>query len=155
MSESPDHTPLSARRGMGWVLTGYGVLNIAVALQQLVAGDTDALFALAVMGFGLTWVGQRLLKKDRLLRAARQHADDPIRRLEGGVLHLAKQEGGRLGVVEVAAALGAPLDDAERTLRALVERGAAEELITEAGVSVFRFPELEVAGLDKRDLLEG
>ena len=68
MSESPDHTPLSARRGMGWVLTGYGVLNIAVALQQLVAGDTDALFALAVMGFGLTWVGQRLLKKDRLLK---------------------------------------------------------------------------------------
>lgn len=145
---------LSARRGIGWILSGYGILNLAVAAQQLLMGDTEVVLVLAVMGVGLTYVGRKLLTTDRRLRDAAAAAHDPARLLEGSVLNLAKKEGGRLGVVEVAAALGAPLDDAESTLRALVGRGAAEELITDAGVSVFRFPELEPEGLDKRDLLE-
>lgn len=125
-----------------------------MAVEQLISGDTEAVIVMTVMGVGLTWVGRRLLRKDKQLRAAEAAKFDPVRLLEGGVLNLARKEQGRIGVVEVAAALGAPLDDAHATLEALVERGVAEELVTSSGVSVYRFPELEPAGLDKRDLLE-
>jgi broad specificity phosphatase PhoE len=74
--------------------------------------------------------------------------------LQASILRLAQDNAGRLGVVEVSAALGAPLDRADQAMMELVARGACEELVTDAGVSIFRFPELEGLADGKRDMLE-
>ena len=59
------------------------------------------------------------------------------------VLRLAERLGGRVTVVEVVAETGIGADAAEETLGGLVARGMAEPEVTDGGLVVYRFPDIE------------
>ena len=66
--------------------------------------------------------------------------------IEAEILRLAMQQGGRLTVVEVAAALGLPSESAKAVLDSLAEREIADLEITDAGVIVYHFHEARNVG---------
>ncbi len=82
----------------------------------------------------LMWVGSR-----RLDAAVRTLKD---RRVENALLRLAQQRGGRLTVIEAAAETGYTAEEVALVLRRLSEQGFVEIEVTDAGVMVYRFPEI-------------
>ncbi len=62
---------------------------------------------------------------------------------EAEVLKLAQEHGGKLTVVEVASRLALPAATVEELLAGLHERGLAEIEITEAGLIVYSFPDVQ------------
>jgi predicted DNA-binding transcriptional regulator len=62
---------------------------------------------------------------------------------EAEVLRLAQEQQGRLTVVEVATRLALPAPAVEALLGGLHERGLAEIEITEAGLIVYTFPDIQ------------
>ncbi len=85
----------------------------------------------------LMWVGSR-----RLDAAVRTLKD---RRVENALLRLAQQRGGRLTVIEAAAETGYTAEEVALVLRRLSEQGFVEIEVTDAGVMVYRFPEIAYA----------
>jgi hypothetical protein len=63
---------------------------------------------------------------------------------EAELLRLAGEHGGRLTVVEVVRELALTHPAAEELLRSLVVRGFAEVEVTESGLLVYTFPELQL-----------
>jgi hypothetical protein len=70
---------------------------------------------------------------------------DALRRQtwESEILKLAERKGGRLTVVEVIADTIIGPEDAEAVLGDLVGRGMAEPEVTDGGLIVYRFPDVE------------
>ena len=63
---------------------------------------------------------------------------------EAELLRLAGEHGGRLTVVEVVRELATTHQDAEKLLRSLVERGFAEVEVTDSGLLVYTFPDVQL-----------
>jgi len=59
------------------------------------------------------------------------------------ILRLAERLNGRVTVVEVVAETGIAADAAETSLGSLVARGMAEPEVTDGGLVVYRFPDVE------------
>jgi hypothetical protein len=63
---------------------------------------------------------------------------------EAELLRLAGEQGGRLTVVEVVRELATTHAEAEGLLRSLVERGVADVEVTEQGLLVYAFPDVQM-----------
>jgi hypothetical protein len=66
--------------------------------------------------------------------------------LQSEVLRLAGQRGGRLALVEVVTEMAVPSDAAQAALDALVEREIADIAVTDSGVLVYTFRDVEKLG---------
>lgn len=130
----------------------------------LIASKGDQTLGIQIFVFALTVVlpgatGLHLLRQHvrRSLPSGPGGADVLRRQTwESEILKLAEKKGGRLTVVEVMADTIIGAEDAEATLGVLVQRGMAEPEVTEAGLIVYRFPDVQQLG-DKeksRGLLE-
>ena len=92
--------------------------------------------SLVVLGV-LIWLGSR-----RLDAAVRSLA---ARRTENALLRLAQERDGRLTVTEAAAETGFTAAETAAVLTRLSEQGFVEIEVTNAGVMVYRFPEIAYA----------
>ena len=63
--------------------------------------------------------------------------------IEAEVLRLATRHGGRLTVVETASELGIPAETAETVLRGLMAREVADVAVSESGLLVYTFHDIE------------
>jgi len=141
---------------LGWIMVSLGLLALAVEVQALVDGSADDLivslaFSTIFIVGGLAIVRSRIDKPGVGPALGTRRTFDTAS-LEPGIFRLAQERSGRVTPVEVAAALGVPFDASQDALDDLEERGACHVLVTEAGVTVYRFAEFEAGG--KRDVLE-
>ncbi len=65
---------------------------------------------------------------------------------EAELLRLAGEHGGRLTVVEVVREMAVTHSEAEELLRSLQVRGVTEIEITESGMLVYKFPDVQLLG---------
>ncbi len=72
---------------------------------------------------------------------------------EAELLRLAGEHGGRLTVVEVVRELATTHPEAESLLRSLVERGFADVEVTDQGLLVYAFPDVQM--LDDKSTSRG
>lgn len=120
------------------VLQGFsGLVTVAVSgvgqpdwnLHQLCAG-----LALVVTAQLFWWAGHLMHKSaDRKRYAQYQHR----------LLKLARQKGGSLTILEAATDGRITVEKAEEILRELAARGHAEVRVSESGLIVYHFPEIE------------
>ena len=89
--------------------------------------------ALVVMSGLLLFSSRRLDSAAQLVRR---------RKIENDLLRLARRKGGRLTVTDAATETGYTAAETESLLKQLVEGGFVEIEVTEAGVMVYRFPEI-------------
>ncbi|MFH1571853.1 MAG: hypothetical protein ABIL09_27940 [Gemmatimonadota bacterium] len=92
------------------------------------------------IGVSLVILGSVLWVLSKRLDAAAQLVRR--RRHENRILRLARACGGRLMAIEAAAETGLTAAEAESILRELAEGGYVEIEVTEAGLMVYRFPEV-------------
>jgi hypothetical protein len=130
-----------------------GAALIAVALFMLVgffnvsrplsvpAAIATLLFTVVLPGAA----GIALLRSHVAARGNLARRRDDLRRQtqEAEVLKLAQVHEGKLTVVEVATRLALPTSAVEQLLAGLHERGLAELEITDAGLIVYRFPDVQ------------
>ena len=64
------------------------------------------------------------------------------RRQQNRIVRLAQEHGGRLTVTEAAADTGMIVEEADEILKRLSEGGYVEVEVTDAGMVVYRFPEI-------------
>ena len=144
------------------LLGGIGLLFISVfmLIGVLAGGGKDHGLFVDIFVFGLAVVlpgvaGLTLLRQ-HLRRSLPSGAGgaDALRRQtwESEILKLAERKGGRLTVVEVVADTVIGAEDAEETLGILVGRGMAEPEVTEGGLIVYRFPDVQLLK-DKNSLV--
>jgi hypothetical protein len=137
-----------------------GIALLVLALVMLLgffrsdadAGSIATLGALFV-GVGLPALGGLALLR-RLLRRQRRSGDRTERlrqqTLEAEILRLAGRHEGKLTAVEVASDLGVRVEEAKRVLDELMVRGQADIEVTDSGVLVYRFHDIEHLGEKKR-----
>ena len=137
-----------------------GIALLLLALVMLLgffrsdadAGSIATLGALFV-GVGLPALGGLALLR-RLLRRQRRSGDRTERlrqqTLEAEILRLAGRHEGKLTAVEVASDLGVRVEEAKRVLDELMVRGQADIEVTDSGVLVYRFYDIEHLGEKKR-----
>jgi hypothetical protein len=89
--------------------------------------------AIVVMG-ALLWVLSR--KLDEAASLVR------YRRQQNRLLRLAQQRQGRLSVTEAATDSGLTVEEAEKIMKDLADRGYVELEVTDSGMMVYRFPEI-------------
>ncbi|MGH7521963.1 MAG: helix-turn-helix domain-containing protein [Gemmatimonadales bacterium] len=136
---------------MGKLLGGAAL--IAVALFMLVglfnvsrplgvpAAIATLLFTVALPGAA----GIALLRSHFAAGASLARRREDLRRQtqEAEILKLAQEREGKLTVVEVVSRLALPTSTVEQLLAGLHERGLAELEITDAGLLVYRFPDVQ------------
>jgi len=123
--------------GLGLMLWGLSqALSTAIHSGPPVEHSLSIGVALVVLS-ALLWVGSRRL--DMAVRTLRG------RRIENALLRLAQRRNGRLTVIEAAAETGYTAEETALVLRRLSEQGFVEIEVTEAGVMVYRFPEIAYA----------
>jgi len=89
--------------------------------------------ALTIFG-GLLWLlAKRLDVAARLVR---------YRRHQSRIVRLARERGGRLTVTEAAADADLTVEETEEILKRLADGGFVEVEVTDAGLMVYRFPEV-------------
>ena len=103
---------------------------------------------LAVLIVGLIFAGLPIWLAIWLLRG-RRNPDEPSDELEVQVLKLARRLEGRLTAMEVVTELGVGIDEAEAVLKSFNKRGVAGVLISDSGLLVYSFRDLE--SLDEKD----
>lgn len=142
-------------RVAGWLLLFLGVLALGVEVQHLVDGEGKNVVLGLVIGAFFAGTGGLLLRqaarRGRLGGVAKGGAAGLP--LDARIFRMAQDSRGRITAVEVSAALGVDFETAREELNALQSRGACQLLVTDDGVSVYRFPEFEL-GNDKRDIME-
>ena len=151
---------------MGKLIGGIGLLFVSafMFLGALLGAGADQSTGIRVFVFALTVLlpgaaGFRLVRESRRALPRGSAGPDALRRQtwESEILKLAQSRGGRLTVVEVVADTIISAEDAEATLGAMVGRGMAEPEVTEKGLIVYRFPDVQQLR-DKessRGILEG
>jgi hypothetical protein len=146
----------------GRSIGGFALLALA-ALMLLGFARSDASVATPATIFALLLTaglpaagGFFLLRGPRGRSSARIH-ELRQQTIEAEILRLAMQHGGRLTVVEVAAALALPSESAKATLDSLAERELADLEITDKGVIVYAFHDAKhIAGKHSaRGVLDG
>jgi hypothetical protein len=83
---------------------------------------------------GITWYLSRRLHEGAGRARARVN--------ENRILRLARERGGRLTTMEAATETGLTAVEAEAILKALAEGGFIEIEVTDAGIMIYRFPEV-------------
>ena len=126
-----------------------GIVMILIATVAIVAGITDfepaAIAAGSALGFGGTGMffwGWRALQERRVAIT---------QALERRVLQLATRRGGSLTVTETAAELGLTLQAAERILTGMDDGFRVLSEVTDEGILVFEFPEVQHRRLGTAD----
>jgi hypothetical protein len=146
------------------LLGGIGL--IAVSLFMLVgvfnmsrSPGTAAVIATLLFTVALPGtVGAALLRSHFAATGRLARRRDDLRRQtqEAEILKLARGQGGKLTVVEVTAQLALPATTVEALLNGLHERGLTEIEVTDAGLIVYRFPDVQhlPGKTSSRDVLE-
>jgi hypothetical protein len=137
---------------VGYLLKGFAVLHGlgGLALLALAAGRTihgDSTFSspgfLTLLSLGLavillaqmSWWAGRLLHRSADRKRYAQ--------LQARLLRLAREKDGSLTVLEAAADGRMTVEKAEEILRELVARGHVEVRVSDSGMMVYHFPEIE------------
>ena len=92
---------------------------------------------------------QKLIK--RSVRKRKETETKPAA-LEGEVLKAAKELGGRVTVVQIAAHTGRPLDEVQTALDAMTRKGYVSQEVLETGVIRYDFPSLLPEGTDSEPI---
>jgi hypothetical protein len=133
---------------LGVVLVLVG-LPLAVAIGVSLAGSSTVPFATRVAGFvffaGLTLTGAYLARRN-LSRI--QHAALSEFEQEQALLGLARANGGRVTLAEVASGCKLTVAESKATLERLTVQGVADVVVTDDGSVAYDFK-----GLNKRPLL--
>lgn len=129
---------------MAYSMKGFGLMNglggffmVAVALAEHGPQGSEALcmgLGLLVFSQMLWWGGNRFKKSAE----ERTYARDQHR-----ILRLAREKEGSITVLEAATEIRMTVDKAEEILRELAARGHAEMRISDSGMIVYHFPEIE------------
>ena len=138
---------------MSKLLGGIGLLFISafMFIGFMAGGAANQSPAIRLFAFAISCLlpgagGVHLLRQ-HLRRGLPRGAGgaDALRRQtwESEILKLAERRGGRLTVVEVVADTIIGAQDAEETLGAMVGRGMAEPEVTDGGLIVYRFPDVQ------------
>jgi hypothetical protein len=138
---------------MAKLLGGIALLFLAafMFIGAMAGGGDKISTGMRVFVFAITVllpgsVGVNLIRQ-HLRRSLPSNAGgaDALRRQtwESEILKLAERKGGKLTVVEVVADTIIGAQDAEETLGVLVGRGMAEPEVTEGGLIVYRFPDVQ------------
>lgn len=144
-------------RALGWALIALAAFMLVGYLRADVAGP-EAIVALLLTvvlpAAGGAWLASgRLGPRGRL--AARREA---LRRqtLEAELLRLAGRRAGRLALVETVGELAITPEEAKEALDALAVRGLADFEVTDSGVVVYVFHDVQHLGEkhDAKGLLE-
>lgn len=112
----------------------------------IILGITAGLFPLMS---GFTNLIKRSIK--RRDRAAKKVITDS-KALEGVVLKAAKELGGRVTVVQIAAHTGQPLDEVQTALEQMAQRGYVSLEVLETGVVRYDFPSLLPENTDSKPI---
>ncbi|MBR9990483.1 MAG: hypothetical protein KFH98_12050 [Gemmatimonadetes bacterium] len=143
-------------RIVGWLLLALAGFMLVGYLGADVEGGS-ALFALLITVLLPAAGGVALLTgRVRGFAPAPRRAELRQQTLEAELLRIAGARGGRLTIVEAVTELAVTSDDAKQALDALAVRGLADFHVTDSGVVVYVFHDLEHLGdkSDARGLLE-
>ena len=115
---------------------GFGLMvyGLFLAIDESSYRDPLSVGVALVVMSGLLWLSSRRL--DSAAQLVRS------RKIENDLLRLARRRGGRLTVIEAATETGYTAAETEAQLKQLAEGGFVEIEVTEAGVMVYRFPEI-------------
>lgn len=93
---------------------------------------------------------QKLIKRSTVKR--KKSTSEPAE-LEGVILRAAKELGGRVTVVQMAAHLGCALDDVQAALDAMTSRGYVTQEVLDTGIIRYDFPSLYPDDPDSKPVL--
>jgi len=113
---------------MGLLIVGIGMAELEVVL--LVVGGVTGLTGALTFGWG--W------------KSLQQRREAIMQRMQRRVLHLARARSGRLTATDVATELDLTLNSAERVLLSLDDGFRIRSDVTDEGILVFEFPELQL-----------
>lgn len=124
----------------------FMAIGFAVSDATRTLGTTIATLLIAVgipAGAGLALIqshyrGRRLLTADR--------AELRLQTWESELVKLAAERGGKLTVVEAVAATGLRAPQVDEAFRSLTEQGVADIDVTDSGMLVYRFPDVQLMG---------
>lgn len=116
---------------IGLLMVGIGVAELDVVLQ--VVGGVTGLTGALVFGWG--W------------KSLQRRREAILQRMQRQVLRLARARSGRLTATDVATELDLSLNAAERVLLSLDDGFRIRSDITEEGILIFEFPELQIRAL--------
>ena len=144
---------------MGRLFGGIALVCVAafMAIGFLAGGGADnplaariAAFVIAV-GIPGTAGGVMLYRHARGVRLVGGGTDQLRRQThESEILNLAQRRGGKLTVVEVVADTSLSVPDAEEALASLVERGVGDVEVTDSGLMVYVFRDVQSLGEKSR-----
>ena len=123
-------------KGFGALMGLGGLITTVVGFSQ---GDRDLItvgLCLLVFAQFTYWTGHRIQK------SADRRGDEKD---QNRLLRLARDRGGSLSVIEAATDLRLTVDKTETMLRELAARGYAEVRVSESGLLVYHFHEIERA----------
>lgn len=121
-------------------LMGIAFLSGSASAQPIGIQIFAAVISSVVPGLA----GLALMRQGRrALRGVPDAAAVPIAPPEVQVVRLAARKSGRLTVVEVIAETSLGAEDAEAALAKVVEQGLAEPQVTDKGLIVYVFPDVE------------
>lgn len=133
------------KRAGAWFLTGWAALLLPAGLGLVLYGIVERVssddwqeplsIGVAVVAVGAV-AGYLARRLDAAAQVARSRSD------ENRVLRLARQRGGRLTAFDAAVDSGLTAAEAELILRRLADGGFVEIEVSDAGVLVYRFPEV-------------
>jgi hypothetical protein len=115
----------------GLLLAGNGLADSPMEMDHIVAGLS--LLASGQLGF---WGGHLIHKSANRKRDAKD---------QNRLLRLARSRGGSLTVLEAATDLRLTVNKTEEMLRELAARGHTEVRVSESGLLVYHFAEIELA----------
>ena len=146
LSDMASEGSCAMRFAFAYFLKAFAVIffvpGLGLVVGPIIAGEWsgDALsLGLALMVFGqFLWMGGRLVHRSADRKRYAQY--------QNRLLRLARAKGGRLTVLEAAADGRMTVEQAEEILRELVARGYAELRVSESGMMVYSFLEIERDG---------
>lgn len=134
---------------VGGLLIGVALfmaIGFAVSDATRSLGTTIASLLIAVgipAGAGLALI-QSHYRNRRMLTADR--AELRLQTWESELVKLAAERGGKLTVVEAVAATGLRAPQVDEAFRSLTQQGVADIDVTDSGMLVYRFPDVQLMG---------
>lgn len=143
----------------GIALFGLSLLMVLGYLRADVDAGPAATVAALFIAVGLPALGGfALLRRHHRLKHGIESRTAMLRQqtLESEVLRFAALHEGRLTAVEVTAELGLPVEQAKQVLDGLMVRGLADIEVSDSGLLVYRFHDIEYIAEKKqtRSLLD-
>ncbi|HUX13263.1 MAG TPA: adenylate/guanylate cyclase domain-containing protein [Spirochaetia bacterium] len=136
---------------IGGEIAWGAAVTVGMGIWFAQTGSTWMIFVGIILGFFPLVSGiQKLIKRSARKRRRRT---TPPAELEGIVLKAAKELGGRVTVVQMAAHIGRSLDEVQFALDAMTSRGYVIQEILESGVIRYDFPSLYPGDPDSKPIL--